>query len=435
MKTLQLGLLLAFCAIPLIGLTYPIDGYGYTGIRRLLFEQNIAADSTMKSKLQPGAQLKMHEIQLFLTDQKSTDYISGYPEIDTDLQKKINSLFGGLNPNYSISVLDIIEGMTLRYAERKSSVGYQPGSVGKLIVMTAFFYELNRLYPNDWEKQREVLIHRFVSGGPFAVPNTHTVPFYDLNTGKYMKRHPKESDVFSLYEWLDHMVSVSSNAAASVCYRELILMNAFGEQYECLEESVSDNWFRDIPKDSLSSLANFLIHRPLKELGITEDEWRLGQPFTRGASAVIRAKGGSIGTTKGVMKWLLAMERGEIVNERISLEIKRLIYLTDRRIRYGASYKLNNAMLCYKSGSLYSCKEEPGYTCQKYKGNRLNFMNSVAIVEHEDCSRYMVVLMSNVLKKNSAGDHYGLASSIDNLIRNRPEEKISNTENYKDKND
>ena len=50
-------------------------------------------------------------------------------------------------------------------------------------------------------------------------------------------------------------------------------------------------------------------------------------------------------------------------------------------------------------------------------GNKSNFMNSVIIVEHKDGTKYMVVLMSNVLKKNSAADHNGLATQIDRTIR------------------
>lgn len=44
-------------------------------------------------------------------------------------------------------------------------------------------------------------------------------------------------------------------------------------------------------------------------------------------------------------------------------------------------------------------------------------MNSVAIVEHPSGSKYMVCLMTNVLRKNSAGDHLALASKIDKIIR------------------
>ncbi len=44
-------------------------------------------------------------------------------------------------------------------------------------------------------------------------------------------------------------------------------------------------------------------------------------------------------------------------------------------------------------------------------------MNSVAIVEHNDSTKYMVCLMTNVLGKNSASDHMYLAGNIDKIIR------------------
>ena len=44
-------------------------------------------------------------------------------------------------------------------------------------------------------------------------------------------------------------------------------------------------------------------------------------------------------------------------------------------------------------------------------------MNSVIIVEHPDNgSKYIVCLMTNVLRKNSASDHMYLAGRIDKAI-------------------
>lgn len=396
---------------------YPIDGFWYTGIRRLLYQESLVLDSTKQSTLKAGALLKMHEVELFLSDSESRKKISGFPEADPLFQKKVNNLFYGLNSNYSISVLDLSDENNFRYGGHRELSGYQPGSVGKLIVLTALFYELNQIYPNDWEKQREVLSNRFVVAGKWAMTDEHTIPIYDLNTKKLTKRTVVEKDIFSIYEWLDHMTSVSNNGAASVVYREAVLMHAFKDRYECLDQWESDKWFKDMKRDSLSNLGKYVMHKHIQELGISSDEWRLGQPFTNGASRIIAPNGGSIGTTKGLMKWLIALEKGEVVNQRSSLEMKRLIYMTDRRIRYGSSPKLNDAMVCFKSGSLYSCVPEAGYSCKKYAGNKFNYMNSVAIVEHTDCSKYLVVLMSNVLRKNSAGDHLGLASSIDKMVR------------------
>jgi hypothetical protein len=114
---------------------------------------------------------------------------------------------------------------------------------------------------------------------------------------------------------------------------------------------------------------------------------------------------------------LIHLERGLVVDQRTSLEMKRLMYMTDRRIRYAGSPALKDAAVYFKSGSLYKCAAEPGYVCQKYKGNVDNFMNSVCIVEHPDGTTYMVALMSNVRRRNSATDHMALAASIDKIVR------------------
>ena len=244
----------------------------------------------------------------------------------------------------------------------------------------------------------------------------HTVPFYNVHTKKYFKRTVQEKDVFSLYEWIDHMVSVSNNGAASVVWRELILIHAFGEDYPCISESEAEDYFNNSDRKTMTKLAIALVNNPLREIEITSDEWRLGSFFTKGATKRISSSGGSIGTPTGLMKWMIALESGHLVDERSSLEMKRLLYMTERRIRYAATNDLDSAAVFFKSGSLYKCDRSKGEACGKYMGNVQNFMNSVAIVEYPNGKKYMVALMTNVLRKNSATDHMFLAGSIDKLI-------------------
>jgi hypothetical protein len=73
----------------------------------------------------------------------------------------------------------------------------------------------------------------------------------------------------------------------------------------------------------------------------------------------------------------------------------------------------------FKSGSLYSCKPEKGFTCQKYMGNKWNFLSSATLVETHDPRRplrYIAVVLSNVLRKNSAEEHEDLATRIHELL-------------------
>ncbi len=62
----------------------------------------------------------------------------------------------------------------------------------------------------------------------------------------------------------------------------------------------------------------------------------------------------------------------------------------------------------------------------------MNFMNSVAIIESPARGPqqrvYLVVLMSNVLRKNSAADHAELARRIERLVRERQTQGPGNTD-------
>jgi hypothetical protein len=349
--------------------------------------------------------------------QENASLLDSLPATDPELQKSLNGLFPNLHESYSVALMDITPGKAVRYAERQPTRGFQPGSVGKLAVVTGIFCELENLYPDSFHLRRQLLRERSVKGGPFAVYDQHTVPIYNPETRQLVKRQVRESDVFSLYEWIDHMLSVSNNGAAAVVWREAILLRVFQKEYPNLTEEAAAAYFRTTSRKELSDLAVAVVNDPLRDMGITEEEWRLGTMFTRGATAIVPPQGGSLGTPEGLMKWMVAMEGGRLIDPETSLEIKRLMYMTDRRIRYAASPALKDAAVYFKSGSLYKCKPEEGYECAKYKGNVNNFMNSVAIVEHGDSLVYMVALMSNVLKKNSNMDHNALASRIDQAVR------------------
>lgn len=406
------------CMFFLEAASYPIDGYMFTNIRRLKYLQMVADGELKGTKPIPGAMKSVHDIRLNLTGTKG-DSLAVIPAPDEELQNAINSLFPYLNENYSISLLDITPGRPLRYAGRKENAGYQPGSVGKLAVLLGFFTELAKIYPDSFMLRQNLLCGKQVRAGGWALYDEHTVSIFDTETRVLKRRTVQANDVFLLYEWLDYMMSVSNNGAATVCWRETILMRVFGSEYPSLTESQAEEYFDNTPKSELAEIAITVVNEPLRSIGITQDEWRLGTMFTRGGSGRIPPKGGSIGTPLGLMKFLIRLERGLLVDEESSLEMKKLFYMTDRRIRYAASPALKEAAVYFKSGSLYKCRPEEGYVCQKYKGNVDNFMNSVAIVEHADSTTYLVAIMSNVRKKNSASDHMALASSVDRIVREK----------------
>lgn len=396
--------------------SYPIDGYTRTNIRRLKHAELVVAGEIKGTRPVPGALLGVQDIHLQLTGERGQG-LETLPDPDPALQKAIQRLFPRLDESYSLALLDITPGRPVRYARRNERAGFQPGSVGKLAVLAGFFTELARIYPDSFELRRELLCTRAVRAGTWALTDVHTIALFDTETRRLERRQVQARDTFLLYEWLDYMMSVSNNGAASVCWREAILMRVFGSRYPTLSGEEAEAFFRETPRNQLSDLANAVVNEPLQAMGISPDVWRLGSLFTRGGTDYIPRKGGSIGTPLGLMTFLVALERGLIVDEESSLEMKRLFYMTDRRIRYAASPALRQAAVYFKSGSLYKCRPEEGFVCGKYQGNVDNFMNSVAIVEHPDGTTYLVALMSNVLRKNSASDHMALAAAIDREVR------------------
>lgn len=413
MKIFRNSIILFFTAFIVMAF-YPIDGYERTGIKRLKRLEKTLDSTITEYYLKKGSFKSYKEITLWLCEQE--DSVPEIMKVDSDFQKEMMQLFPS-RAGYGITVLDMTDPDNMRYAEMNEDRGFQPGSVGKIVVATAFFNEIKKLCPEDMSVRTQLMKDKVVRSGNWGLYDHHTIPIYNVEKDSYVKRTVVASDEFTLYEWLDHMLSVSNNGAASIVWREALLMNIFGDEYFGLTQEEADKYFETADRGELTDRAINLVNQPLRDLGITHDEWRLGSFFTNGADKYVSSKGGSIGTPKGLMKYFIKLEKGEVIDRLTSLEIKRLLYMTDRRIRYGASPRLDEASIYFKSGSLYSCDKSKDTYCGKYAGNRYNYMNSVCIVEHPDGTNYIVCLESNVLSKNSAGAHMYLASAIDKAIR------------------
>lgn len=396
---------------------YPVDGYERTGIKRLKYLEMVRAGELKgPNNLPVGATKSLDEIRLNLVEVETLQARALF-QTDASLQRDLDRLFPNLDESYSITLMDITPGRPARYAKRQENRQFQPGSVGKLAITVGFFHELSKLYPGSFTKRLALMRNRSVRAGQWGVRDEHTVPVFNPATGQLVKRQVMPNDVFTLYEWIDHMLSVSNNGAASIVWREAILMNVFGDKYPELTEEEANAYFKETAKTVLMDKQLEVVNEPLRNLGIGPDEWRLGTMFTRGATGIIPGKGGSTGTPLGLMKFLVALERGIVIDYQSSLEIKRLMYMTDRRIRYAGNPALAEAAVYFKSGSLFSCDRNTMPNCGKYMGNVKNFMNSIAIIEQADGTTYLVALMTNVLRKNSNMDHNRLAGQIDALVR------------------
>lgn len=408
---------LGLLAVAVAAHSYPLDGFETTGIRRLEQIRLRVAGELEGPVPTKGGLKSTDDIRLHLSagEQAGQD---AFPAADAQLQERLTALFPDLDASYSVALLDISPGRPLRYASHRGGSPMAPGSVGKLAVAAGLFAELARLYPDDPAQRQALLRRRLLPTDEWTLGNTHPVPFFDPLTHESQSRAPAPGDVFSLYEWLDHMLSASANAAASIVWRETMLMRAFGQDYPPDAQEAAD-FFSQTPKSELQRLSLAVVNDPLRQNGIPPEAWRLGTFFTKGAQRYVPGSS-STATPDALLRFLLRLEQGRVVDAWSSLEIKRLLYMTAKRIRYASSPAIARSAVYFKSGSLYKCKQEAGFACGKYMGNVENYMNSVAIVETSDGRVYLVALMSNVLRKNSALEHQNLATEIENLMKPAP---------------
>jgi len=394
---------------------YPIDGYDETGIKRLEYYRLSDTGEIKGKSLQPGAKKGLMEIRPRLIG------IPGHkelPEADQSIGKRLAPLIPSQAWRYSIALLDLSDPNAPIYAEHNGDYRSNVGSVGKILVAVALFAKLQEIYPNDVEKRRQLLRNTIVTADEFVISDHHKVRFWDIEKQTVKRRALRVGDRGNLYEYLDWAISPSSNAAAAMLQRELVLLSHFGKAYPVADD-VAQAYLKETSKTELGELFLDAMVAPLQRNGIDTDKLRQGSFFTRtGKNKVIGTN--SYGNPKQLIKLLYRMESGTLIDEFSSTELKRLLYSTERRIRYASHPNLNEHSVYFKSGSLYSCREEEGFTCGKYKGNKKNLLASVAIVESEEDGKnyhYLVVVQSNVLKVNSAVAHQTLASRIHKLVK------------------
>jgi hypothetical protein len=398
-------------ASPALG--YSLDGYQETGIRRVegarLAHEGVIRDGTQP----PGALLPTSKVDIRLAAHR--DMV--VPQADPGFTARIVAMLGDEADRYGIAVLDLSDPENPRYAEHRGDYRQNVGSVGKLVVATALFQALADSWPSTSRRQ-EILRNTQVTADEFAHWDHHTIRLFDPATRTLVRRPVRDGDTGSLWEWLDWMLSVSSNSAAAMVMREAMLMRQFGERYPVSEDEIR-RFFAETPRAELTMLFDRTFVEPLVRNGIDTSRLRQGSFFTAEGKRLVQGVGESYGTAGELARLMLMVEQGRLVDPWTSLQVKRLLYMTERRIRYASSPPLADAAVYFKSGSLYKCQGEEGFHCGPYKGNVRNYMNSVVIVESPAEGRrlhYVVTVISNVLRKNSAATHQELATRIQRLI-------------------
>jgi len=365
------------------------------------------------SRLPKGALLGLADVDLRLLGRRNFDP----PPPDPELAKRLAEILGAEADRYGVAVLDLSDPEHIRYAEHRGDYRQNVGSVGKLVVALSLFQALADTWP-DVEQRRKVLRETKVTADEFSQTDHHTVRFFDPVAKTVTRRSIRIGDQGSLYEFVDWMLSPSSNSAAGMVMREAMLIRQFGTAYPVPEAQLA-LFFKETPVPARTALFEKTFLEPVTRNGLDLELLKQGSVFTRGGKMKVPGSGESYGCARELARYLVRLEEGRLVDEFSSREIKRLLYLTERRIRYAASPALADSAVYFKSGSLFECEKEPGFTCVPYAGNVKNFMNSVAIVEHPARDRrlyYMVTLVSNVLRKNSASVHMEMASRIHRLI-------------------
>jgi len=417
MEAAVLAVVLALFLTPLQLPAYPLDGYEESGIRRVEGSRLATEGLALGGIQPPGALLTTEQVDLRMLNHPDLRL----PPADPEFTAQITALLGGHANAYGIAVLDLTNPDQPSYAEYRGDHRQNVGSIGKIIAAVGLFQALADIWPDDLGRRQQILHDTIITADDFAHSDHHNVRFFDVENRILTRRKILDGDQGSLWEYLDWMLSVSSNSAASMVMRDAMLLRYFGREYPVSEETI-DSFFRQTPRGELTRLFQQTFWEPSKRNGLDLDQIRQGSFFTAQGKKNVAGGGSSYATSRSLVQLMLMMEQGKLVDVWSSRQLKRLLYVTERRIRYASAPALNEAAVYFKSGSLYKCKAEEGFTCGQYKGNVVNNMNSVAIVEQEiDDVRlhYIVVVISNVLRKNSAEEHQALGGAIHRLIRDR----------------
>ena len=400
---------------------YPIDGYPHTQIRRLDYCMAAQAGEVSGCSLPEGATLSTEYVKpRLLGSTRAFDFAP-----DPAYGQSLNNIVGEDGDRYGIALLDLTDRDNPVYAEHNADIRENVGSVGKMLVGLAFFQALADVYPDDPQARHELLKNTWITGDEFVISDHHKALFWDVETRQRQYRKVQVGDRGSLYDWLDWMLSASNNAAAATMQKQLILLSHFGAEYPVDAEREAE-FFATHKAGALGQIYLEAMNSAVVRNGLDPELIRQGSFFTRTGKNRVSGTT-SYGNPRELVHFLYLLEQGRLVDEYSSTELKRLLYMTQRRIRYASHPALYSYAVYFKSGSLYSCQPEPDFVCKQYQGNKRNQLASLAIVEGPLDSldyHYLVVVSSNVLYKNSAVEHQTLAMRIHRMIEARHAARI-----------
>ncbi len=395
---------------------YPLYGSEERGILRLQ-QARLAHEGIIPGRQKPpGELLSLEAVDLRLLHARQLEL----PAPDPGFNAELRSLLGADVEGLSLAILDLSDPDMPRYAGYHDTVIFNPGSIGKLVAAAALFQALADAWPDNLEKRLSILRDTRVVANELVVGDEHKVRLWDQESRTLTRRALQIGDSATLWNWLDWMLSASSNAAASVCMQQTLLLAHFGRQYP-VTDAVAQQFLKETPRQELSRLLQHSLQGTLQRSGIDTAQFSQGSFFTAAGKTQVPG-GGNRSTSRELVNFLLRLEQGRIVDEFSSRELKRLLYVTEQRSRYAASPALQEAAVYYKSGSLYACTTAVDGACPPFRGDRINIMNSVAIVESpagEPRYYYLVSLQTNRLRQDAARFHWALATRLHALVAAR----------------
>lgn len=417
MKRLAVLLMSGLVGATGVAWAYPMDGWDYTHCRRVLYTWRKMHGEVAGPQIPVGARQPRDWVlpRLVHVDAPPLSF-----QADAEMSRAIRDTLGDDADRYAISVIDLSDPDRPIYAMVNDDVIRNVGSVGKMVVALAWFQALADVYPDDIAARERLMRETIITADEFVISDHHKVVFFDPDTNERQFRQIRVGDKGNLWDWMDWMLSASNNAAAATMQKQVMLLRYFGEAYPPTPEQEAQ-FFADTTYQSRGELFFAAMDEPMHRNGLDTDRFRQGSFFTRTGKQKVNGTS-SVGNVRELVKYLYRMEQGQLVDEWSSREIKRLMYMTERRIRYASHPVLNPYAVYFKSGSLYSCQPEEGFVCGQYMGNKRNYLASVAIVEGPTPGmdyHYLVAVSSNVLKKNSAVAHQTLALRIHRIIEKR----------------
>jgi len=393
---------------------YPLGDFKRTGITRLEGYFHSLKTPSGQRIIVPGARLEPEEIKLNLKGQTFE-----LPPPDAEFSSQLREILG--RGNFGVAVLDITDPMRPIYAAYDDRRTFIPASTGKVLVAFTLLQTLAQVFPRDIAARERLLRESIITADDFILTDdSHEVPFWDRDQGTISFRPVQIGDRANLWTYLDWMISASSNAAASTVMKQVLLLNHFRAAYPPSPAS-EEVFFTYNSPERLASQYQSITRRAFELNGFAPEGLMQASFFTKQGKKRVPSKGSSA-SPREMVRFLMLMEQGRLIDEFSSLELKRLLYMTQARTRYAASPSLVGAAVYYKAGSLYRCTPEAGYICEKARGNRLNLMNVLAEVEYparQPRLKYLVSVSSNVLRYDAGELHAQMAGQIQALMERR----------------